>query len=226
MHGPPGSLLQNHGAAHRLQGRLDLLSLSFGHVGFDFLGQGFHQLLRLPERKVRPGPGRAARVRAEREGCARAGLTCTRLMPWMWLLISLISFTLSTGFASVRRTVKCVCSFRLGRSSSAAWGRGAAGGEDGPGRGGCSVPGRPASNAWTPAEAPGGLSPPLHPSRGCWKAASARSPGPASSGLLQSSRNLGKNSTRGVYGENDARDQQHQRCWAANPNATSSSCTE
>lgn len=55
----PGWLLQNHGAAHCLQGRLDLLGLGLGHVGFDFLRQGFHQLLCLPEIKVRtrPGPG-------------------------------------------------------------------------------------------------------------------------------------------------------------------------
>lgn len=45
-------------------------------------------------------------------------------MPCTKFLISLISFTLSTGFASVRRTVKCVCSFCLGMSSSTAWGKG------------------------------------------------------------------------------------------------------
>lgn len=57
----PGRLLQNHSAAHCLQGRLDLLGLGLGHVGFDFLRQGFHQLLCLPESKVRTqsGPGSA-----------------------------------------------------------------------------------------------------------------------------------------------------------------------
>lgn len=43
------ALLQNHGAAHRLQGCLDLLCLGLGDIGLDFLGQGLHQLLCLDE---------------------------------------------------------------------------------------------------------------------------------------------------------------------------------
>lgn len=42
-------LFQNHSATHGLQGCLYLLCLGFGNISFDFLGQGLHQLLGLPE---------------------------------------------------------------------------------------------------------------------------------------------------------------------------------
>lgn len=37
-----GVSLQNYSATHGFQGCLDLLSLGFGHICFDFLGQGLH----------------------------------------------------------------------------------------------------------------------------------------------------------------------------------------
>lgn len=45
-------------------------------------------------------------------------LTCTRFTPGTKFFTSLISFTLSAGFSSVSRTVKCVFSFLSGTSSS------------------------------------------------------------------------------------------------------------
>lgn len=64
---PLRGLLQNHSAAHRLQGCLDLLGLGLGHVGSDLLGQGFHQLLGLSESRVR-NPAQAASTNLSQEG--------------------------------------------------------------------------------------------------------------------------------------------------------------
>lgn len=85
-------LLQDHGAAHGFQGRLDLLRLGLHHVGFDFLRQRLHQLLGLWGQR---GQDAGAGVRMQgggaghrQSGQGRAPVvvsvpTCTRLMPWM-----------------------------------------------------------------------------------------------------------------------------------------------